>query len=39
MKMKSNDKLKQISINNRICYYFNGIIKIEDFDFDNYFIR
>ena len=23
---------------NRTCYYFDGIIKIEDFDFDNVLI-
>ena len=32
--MESNDKLKEINIKNR-SYYFDGIIKIEDFDFDN----
>ena len=33
--MESNDKLKEIDIKNRTCYYFNDIIKIEDFDRDN----
>ena len=33
--MESNDKLKEIDIKNCTCYYFNNIIKIEDFDFDN----
>ena len=33
--MVSNDKLKEINIKNRLCYYFNDMIKIEDFDFDN----
>ena len=33
--MKSNDKLKDPNIKNRTCYYFNDIIKTEDFDFDN----
>ena len=32
--MESNNELKEIDIKNRTCYYFNGIIKIEDFDFD-----
>ena len=27
--------LKEINIKNCTCYYFNDIIKIEDFDFDN----
>ena len=33
--MESNDKLKEIDIKNCTYYYFNNIIKIEDFDFDN----
>ena len=36
--MESNNKLKEISIKNRICYYFNDIIKIEDSDIDNILI-
>ena len=28
--MDSNDELKEIDIKNRICYYFNDTIKIED---------
>ena len=35
--MKSNDKLKEISINLR-CYYFDDIIKFKDFDLDNILI-
>ena len=31
----SNEKLKETNIRNRTCYYFDGIIKIEDSDFDN----
>ena len=31
--MESNDELKEINIKNRACFYFNGIIKIENFDF------
>ena len=27
--------LKEINIKSRTCYYFDYIIKIEDFDFDN----
>ena len=34
MDMKSGDKLKEIGIKNRVCYYFDDIIKIENFDFD-----
>ena len=33
--MGSDHKLKEISIKYRMCYYFNDIIKIEDFDIDN----
>ena len=36
--MESNDKLKEIDINNRTCYYFAEMIKIEDFYFDNILI-
>ena len=30
-----NDELKNVSIKNCMCYYFNDVITIEDFDFDN----
>ena len=30
--MESNEELKEINIKNRACYYFDGMIKIEDFD-------
>ena len=33
-----NDKLKEIDIKNRTCYYLNDLIKIEDFDLDNILI-
>ena len=33
--MESNDKLKETEIKNCRYYYFNNIIEIEDFDFDN----
>ena len=33
--MKSNGELKEIDIKNCTCYYFDDIIKIEDFDFGN----
>ena len=36
--MESNDQLKEIDIKNRACYYFDDIIKIEDFDPDNFLI-
>ena len=36
--MESNDKLKEIDIKYRACCYFNGIIKIEDFDLDDILI-
>ena len=34
-KMESNHKLKDINIKNRICYYFDDIIKIEHYHLDN----
>ena len=34
-KMESNVELKDIDNNNRTCYYFDDIIKIEDFDSAN----
>ena len=36
--MENNDKLKLIDVKNRTCYYFNDIIKIEDFDLANILI-
>ena len=36
--MESNDKLKEINIKNRMCYHFDDIIKLEDFDLDNILI-
>ena len=33
MKLENNE-LKRVSIKNRMCYYFDDIIKFEDFDFD-----
>ena len=33
--MDTNDELKEIDIKNRTCYYFDDIIKIEDFDINN----
>ena len=36
--MESNDELKEIDIKNRTCYYFDHIIKIEDFDLDKILI-
>ena len=36
--MESNYQLKEIDIKNRTCYYFDDIIEIEDFDFDNILI-
>ena len=29
------NNLKEIDIKNRTCYYFDGITKIEDFDFND----
>ena len=36
--MESNDKLNESDIKNRMRYYFDDIIKIEDFDLDNILI-
>ena len=33
-KIKNNDKIKEISNKNRTCYYFDDLIKFEDFDID-----
>ena len=35
--MESNNS-KETDIENRTCYYFDDIIKIEDFEFDNILI-
>ena len=32
--MESNNKLKEIAIKNRTCYFFDDIIEIEDLDFE-----
>ena len=37
-KIERNDKLKEISIKNTTCYYFDDIIKFEDFYLDIFFI-
>ena len=36
--MDFNHVLKEINIKKCICYYFDDIIKIEDFDLDNILI-
>ena len=33
--MESNNELKEIDTKNGTSYYFDGIIKNEDFDFNN----
>ena len=33
-----NTEFKKVRIKNRRCYYFDGIIKLEDFDLDNILI-
>ena len=30
-----NDEFKKVCIKNSTCYYFDDIIKLEDFDLDN----
>ena len=37
--MDSNNELKEIDIKNCTCYYFDDIIKFEDFDLDNILIE
>ena len=36
--MESNGKLKDVNIRDHTCYYFNDIIKLEDFDINNILI-
>ena len=36
--MESNDDLTETDIENRACYYFDDIIKIEGLDFDKILI-
>ena len=33
-----NNEFKKFRIKNRMCYYFDDIIKLEDFDLDNILI-
>ena len=33
-----NNEFKEVCIKNRTCYYFDDIIKLEDFNFDNILI-
>ena len=37
--MDSNNELKKIDIENRTCYYFDDIIKTENFNVDNFLIE
>ena len=34
-----NSELKKVRIKNRTCYYFNDIIKLEDFNLDKILIH
>ena len=36
--MESNDELKEIDIKNSTCYYFYDVIKIVDFNLNNFLI-
>ena len=36
--METNDKLKEIYIKNRNCYYLDDITEFEDFNLDNFLI-
>ena len=36
--MESNNKLQEIDIESRTCYYFDDITKIGGFDFNNILI-
>ena len=33
--MEKNNELKKVGIKNHLCYYFDDMIKIADFDFNN----
>ena len=33
-----NNELKKVRIKNHMCYYFDDVIKLEDFDLDNILI-
>ena len=33
-----NNEFKKVPVKNRTCSYFNDIIKLDEFDFDNIFI-
>ena len=33
--MESKNKLKEIDIKNRTCYYFDDIMRVTDVDFNN----
>ena len=33
--MESSDELKEIDIKNCTCYYFDDVMRVGDFDFDN----
>ena len=33
--MESSNKLKEVDVKNRTCYYFDDIIEIENFDLGN----
>ena len=35
---KENNEFKKVRIKNRTCYYFDDIIKLEVFDYDNILI-
>ena len=37
--MESNNELKEIDIKNCTCYYFDEIIKIENFNLDSILIN
>ena len=39
MNMESNDELTEINIKNLTCFYFDEIIKFEDFNVDNILIN
>ena len=37
--MESNDNSEDIDIKNRTCYFFDGLIKIENLDFNDILIN
>ena len=37
--MESNNELKEIDSKNRTCYYVDDIMRVGDFEFDNFLLK